>query len=422
LNKIDNCSVSMRKFPYPYRAAVSICSDIDDCDRNTFISVHKALNDENGRLGLPVSDSFFPVGWNSDQMAYYLPDGRSHSPDASFIRDAVRVGLIDSIHSWGDFNKAPPDPVFLRKLARNFVTEFHEHDLKLRVWINHGSPNNRQNMKSRIADEYQGDNPESQYYTSDLLPELGVKFYWWSEVVSYPLSCASEMTLLNVTKIAGGKAIKNIVKRLIGRGTKTRSFSQLTELIHPTVLRDNSKIVGFTRFNRHPGGVWHLPSRDTLRFALNRQVLDKLIALKGNLILYTHLGLPVKRATLFQKPDMDALVYLSALYHNGTVWVTPTSKLLTYQMVKKYLEWETMMENGRTVINLISIDDPVLGPRSLEKEDLFGLCFYTMHPDLTSIQVNGATLSAEVYLPDETGIASIGFKSQFNPSVDFLRN
>ena len=412
--------IKLRQFPYPYSAALAICSDIDDCDRETFIYVHRFLNDKKNGLGLPVSDSFFPIGHSPNQMAYYLSDGRSCSGDAGFIKDAIRAGLIDSIHSWGDFNPAPPDPVFLRSLAQNIVEEFQKFNLNLKVWINHGSPNNRQNLKSRLAVDYLGDDPQSQYYTADLLPGLGIKFYWWSEIVPDPLSCDVKKSLLSKMKDEGIRTGKNLAKLLMGQREKTRSTSQLTELIQTVILRDNSKLIGFTRYNRHPKSVWHLPTRNTLRYSLSRDVLNQLVNQKGNLILYTHLGLPVNKTILFQKPDINALEYLAELYHDGTIWVAPTSTLLTFQMMKECLEWEIETEGGKTVINLVSIKDPVTGPRLPEKEEISGLCFYSSEPHVTKIRAGGVNLTTENYEPDATGVASVGIKLDAAPDTSLL--
>ena len=94
--------VKLRRFPFPFRAALAICSDIDNCDRRTFVDVHRFLNTQRSGLGLPISDSFFAVSPDPRQIAYFRPDGKTHSDDANLIRRGVKDGLIDSLHSWNE--------------------------------------------------------------------------------------------------------------------------------------------------------------------------------------------------------------------------------------------------------------------------------------------------------------------------------
>ena len=85
-------AVRLRPFPFPYRAALAICSDIDGCDLPTFLAVHRYLNSPRSGLGLPVADSFFGQGRDPGQMAYFLPDGRTPGPEAHLITHALRGG------------------------------------------------------------------------------------------------------------------------------------------------------------------------------------------------------------------------------------------------------------------------------------------------------------------------------------------
>ena len=357
-------SVKLRPFPYPFRAGLAVCSDIDGCDRETFVAVHRFLNRKKGGLGLPVSDSFFAVGRQPGQMAYFLPNGCDRSPDADFIIRAVKDGLIDSLHSWGDFNESPPDPVFLREVAKKLNDELSKHDLSINVWINHGSPNNRQNLRARLERGYNGDDPKSPYYTADLIHNLGIRFYWWSEVLPWPLSCHRSNMRPDVWARLGINALKNLIKLFSGRRHQIRQSSQLMSLAQAIVLKDKSKLIGFTRFNGCPQGVWHLPTRHSFRHSLSPRVLKTLIENEGYLVIYTHLGLPLERSDkIFPRPDEEALFRLAHHYDSGNIWVAPTERLLTYWLTRKFLVWEAAQRGGEIVIDLISLNDPVSGIR-----------------------------------------------------------
>ena len=57
--------VSMRKFPYPYSAAIAICSDIDDTNTTEeFLEIQRFLNSKNSTsmgegIGLEIGNSFY---------------------------------------------------------------------------------------------------------------------------------------------------------------------------------------------------------------------------------------------------------------------------------------------------------------------------------------------------------------------------
>jgi hypothetical protein len=68
------------------------------------------------------------------QMVYFLDDGVTPSQDADFIKMAIKDGLIDSIHSWGDFNDAPPEQHILKKLAKRLTGSLRADDLQVKVW------------------------------------------------------------------------------------------------------------------------------------------------------------------------------------------------------------------------------------------------------------------------------------------------
>lgn len=413
--------VRLRPFPYPYKAGLALCSDIDGCDRQTFMAVHRFMNTKEEGLGLPVSDSFFAVGRERGQMAFFLPDGSRHSEDADFIRRAIKDGLIDSLHSWGDFNEAPPDPLFLRRIAEQLRRDFYAHGLRVKVWINHGSPNNRQNLKARAQPAYKGDNSQSPYYTSDLIRDLGIKFYWWSEVLPWPLSCQLKSQTPRVWARLGVNVLKNLIKSLTGRGNQVREASQLTILGRPVVLHDRRRLIGFTRFNRCPQGVWSLPTRHTLRYSLSPRVLNELLEKEGYLILYTHLGLPREHGDkIFPGPDEEALFGLAGHYNNGDIWVVPTGHLLSYWLVNRYLVWQVFQEGKKIVINLQSLNDPLNGPRLPLENELSGLCFYTAKPNETIIRIGNRELSVNIYPPDHSGEASVGLEPAPPPRTDLI--
>ena len=332
--------IKLRKFPYPYRAGLAICSDIDYCDRETFIRVHQYLNDTQNGLGLPVADSFFGIGQEANQMAYFEKDGHTPSRNAELIRQAISIGIIDSIHSWGDFNYQYPDPALVRIIAENLNEDFRDHNLAIKIWINHGDAFNRQNLRARLHPSYSGDVSGSSFYTADLIRALGVTYYWWSEIMPWPLFGKLPRNSLLVWQKLIPMATKNMIKFLLNKKKSLRKISQIFELAVPCHLGDGSRIKGFSRFNMHPDGIWTIPTRHTFHYCLHETIINKLMRQNGYIILYTHLGLPVNPGSeLFPKKDRDALVRLADEYHQGNIWVARTVDLLTYQNTTRYIEY-----------------------------------------------------------------------------------
>lgn len=409
--------VKLRPFPFPYRAALAICSDIDGCDLPTFLAVHRHLNDPRSGLGLPVADSFFGQGRDPGQMAYFLPDGRTPAPEARLIIQALRGGLIDSLHSWGDLNLAAPQPQALRSLAEKLLADLRRQDVSVKVWLNHGDPCNRQNLRARLQPAYAGDDPASPFYTADLLKPLGLKYYWGSELVSWPLSCRPDFSGFRLRP--GINALKNVVKILLGQRWKTRTTAQIMELCQPVTLRDGLPLMAFSR---HLRGLKEPTSRHTLRYTLGGSVLEQLLTREGYLILYTHLGLPRPEPgeELFPLPDRAALERLAQHYHAGNIWVAPTVRVLNHWLVTRHLVWTAHREGEKLIIHLKSLQDPTTGPRTPELGELAGLCFSVPSPAEVILRLAGRDLGLHALGTDHTGNRVAGLPTPPPPSLEVL--
>jgi len=414
-----NHAISLRAFPYPYKAGLAICSDIDGCDQKTFVKIHRYLNTNEQELALPVADSFFGVGQEDGQMAYFCRDGVTPSSDAAFIRQAIRDGLIDSLHTWGDFNNKPPEPFVLKTVAENLTKDLLKYKLSIKIWINHGDPSNCQNISCRLHPSYQGDNPVSPFYTGNFIQHIGIKYCWRSELLTWPLS--GKLTLMSFLSKLAKNSIKNMVKIMLGKRNQIRSAYQMVNLGLTRTLQDGNRIIEFTRFNQQPNGVWTLPTRHTLHNALNRKVFRNLMKQNAYLILYVHLGLPRKTGRrLFPWEDHNALKALAKHYHAGRIWVAPTTVLLNYWLFNQKLNYDISVKNGNIRIDLGSIDDPVSGAYFLEKEELAGICFYTPTPEKTSIRLNGSPLKTVINKPDHTCQSSVSIPLLPPPNTDLL--
>ena len=103
--------IKLRKFPYPYQAALTICSDIDGTSLDDFIEIHKFMKttettDLGEGLGLAIGDSFWMYdkpGLADSAFAYFNDLGGKQSKAAPIIRDFISAGILDVMHSYGNF-------------------------------------------------------------------------------------------------------------------------------------------------------------------------------------------------------------------------------------------------------------------------------------------------------------------------------
>jgi hypothetical protein len=383
-------SIKIRDFPFPFKAALAICSDIDNCDLNNFIRIHRFLNSKKYGIGLPVADSFFGFANNSHQLSYLNLDGSVRCKEAEFIRQAIKDGIIDSLHSWGDFNDAPPNFKLLQNIANKLTNEFVHYGLNIPIWINHGSPNNHQNLFSRLCSKYHGDDPKSPLYTMPLIKQLGIKYYWGSELVDWPLS-SSNLKFFKKNKIIILNTSKNFIKMLLNKSQYTRSKKQVTLLMNRVTLRDKNILFGFNRFARHPNKSerW-MADRNSLRYSLDKMILEELINDEGYLIIYTHFAKPKIEKTIFEKKDEESLLLLFEYYQKKIIWVATTSTLLQFKTVRDYIQWEvTIDKKNDIIINITGINCPVSGRYIPTEKDISGIYFYTPFLDKTSIKLAG---------------------------------
>ena len=171
-------NVKVRKFPYPYKCAFSISSDIDNASSlEYFVHFMDFLNTDiqtiyGPGLGLEVGNSFwFFNGSGSNQLSYFegLTDQKTRL--APIIRLFIESGHIDSLHSW----------VILIKDSKRYHAEkcmeiLNKYNFDIPVWINHGIDLNYQ----KIGDypNMHGDDPNHSCYHTDLLLEAGCEYIW----------------------------------------------------------------------------------------------------------------------------------------------------------------------------------------------------------------------------------------------------
>jgi hypothetical protein len=397
-------SVSLRPFPYPFRAALSICNDADYLTHAGFRRLHRFLNSDADTewgpgLDLHVGGSFFMFRSPGSPNEFTVFDGLSSTitDDGESILECARLGSLDMLHTYGDFS----DPShFTRALAETALDALRTHDVAVETWVNHGPPTNVQCVGTR--EEWQGDAPGTAGYHADLTIEYGVRWVWTgTEMVDHIALEARRPARLRHRGLARWASRR--------RGNQDRS----TKLVEPYHLRDGQPV---RRFYRYAGLGGRTPVLDDLPAQLSSRNLDELVRASGYAIVYQHLATRRVRPgfgigaygpvddSWFAPAELAALRGLAERYHRGDIWVTPTTSLLRYRDAHEALRWSAWREADH---DAIVIDLRATG--HLTQRDLADLTFYCERPE-----------TARVYVESEEGRAPV-HELHVNPADETLR-
>jgi len=373
--KIKNKYKFLRNWPYPYKGALSISSDVDFTNFEFFDSFMNFLNTKNntllGRgLGLDVTSSIFFYGLPKHTFSYYsgLEVDAKKSQYSERLDDYMKNGLIDSNHAFGDFNYYSG---FTRGHAERVYKQLHTLGVKLNVFINHGDTKNTQNILKNSS-HHQGDRPESPSYHTDLFVENGVK-YVWSEDLSVE-KAAPSLFSFNKNKCS----LKNCL------------------------MQDKKPITSFQRFR---GTSAIAPNLSTLRYQFLSLDLNSFYKNNNYVILYQHLGVLNRSAGKCLPSSIEAIKknendYLSTFYkikdekESGNLWVAGLSNLLNY--IRNVEEIE--INKAPYVPNTYYISGSFE-----EGHDFSGLTFYIDPKNPINIYINDKKVLTQINGLDETG-------------------
>jgi len=411
--------VKLRKFPYPFRAAIAICNDCDLMTRESFEKIHTFLNTSESTefgdgLGLDIADSVFWYNNNpyeTDQLAYANLNGKP-AEDAGFIRECIQKGWIDCLHTYGDFSHCGG---FERKHAEMAAAEMEKRGISFRVWLNHGDRHNFQNVGAEYVESL-GDLPEAtapggktypvwEYHT-DLTTAIGVRYFWNHTLTGIlgqdrPLSRSAYYRELSTGSNAGSGSFATLVDKagsLFPRGSFLSKAAKLTventgapvfngnNLLVPHVLRDGRPACRFYRW-----GIWRNDTAEALAEMLKAENLDTLIRREGYAITYAHFGKRREQSgPLVPGSLAESLVRLKA-ESESHIWVAATSRLLEYNRAWHAVGIRSVFRAGGKagdaiylvhdagfdpLINSLSPDETKLAAGSPAINELAGLSWY----------------------------------------------
>ncbi len=422
--------ISLRQFPYPYRAALALSNDADFMTEEFFRLLHRYLNTTKetalGRgLGLPVADSFFLFSSPGSRNTFTLFEGVSDrlSSRAGLMLDCARAGVIDTLHTFGDFTAADH---FDRDLARRGLEALQREGVEIRVWVNHGAATNVQCL-GPLENHFRGDLPGDRAYHADLSIAFGLRFYWLGDTLGDYIS-------------HDGRWDRRALLAWARTAIRTRRIGSLrallrpgNPLVHPVRLRDGATILAF---NRYAGTAGLSPVLENLPAQLSARNLELLTKTGGYAIVYQHFAVRrrspgfgvdnyVPNESPYLRPEETAaLERLAKEFHDGNILVTSSERLLRYSEIQRGLRWSASSHQQGDRIVLLGIADALGGFRFAEPADAEGLTFYT--PDPRGAEIWRRTAQGDVRLQglvfnraDQTGRASVSLPPSFPGVPDF---
>jgi len=396
--------VKLRRFPYPYRAMLAICSDLDETpDAHVYSEILRFLNTTattamGPGVGLEVGNSIY-FDMLRGQFAYWNTDDAGRT----MVRDLIRSGHIDCLHSYGDLATT-------RDHAGRALDELARHDCRLEVWVDHArAPTN---FGADIMQGH-GDEPGHPAYHADLTLAHGIRYVWRGRVTSVPgQDVRARLVGLFTPRHPIGSSrtiVKEWAKRFLARlGSEKYAMHASNQVLCPIRLRDGATVYEFLRSNPHWGGVSSADTARGIDEVLTERFLCHLIRREGVCILYTHLGKIRDPRTPFDASAVAGLRRLAEVYRRGRILVTTTRRLLGYCRAAREVAVRTEQHESGLWIHLDTRESARSGGGILSRSDLDGLTFYTPDPAATRLTVDGREVANLVRNPaDETGRHSV---------------
>lgn len=383
----------LRNAPYPYRAMLAICSDLDETpDGAVYFEIMRYLNTTESTsmgpgVGLEVGNTIYfdmPPG----QFAYWS----AGEPDREMVRALIRSGHIDCLHSYGDLATS-------RQHVERALEELTRHDCRISVWIDHATAPT--NFGSDIM-QGQGDVPGMPAYHADLTCDYGVQYVWRGRVTSvvgqdavrrytpiwtaeHPISSAQTMG-------------KELLKYFLARGGSSKySMHRTNELARETSLRSGQAVIEFIRCNPYWGGVGKAATAAGLADVLVEKYFSTLADSGGFSILYTHIGKITNRNEPFGIATKNGWELLAKYYRDGQILVSTTKRLLTYRNSTRNVQATTRMDGEWQIVQVYT-ERPVteLSGLTIYVDDSAKARLYVNDREMTGINRNPSDASGRM--------------------------
>ncbi len=189
----------------------------------------------------------------------------------------------------------------------------------------------------------QGDYPPSPHYVADLL--RGQFRYYW---------LASDAPGCDRSYVTGSLVLPE------------QDYGGRESILSVATLQDGSSVLTFRACYQGALGYRSLE-------LLTPEGLEDLCRRRGTAILHTHWTLDPPK--VFTARGLEGLACLRRFRDEGRVWVAPACEILHFTYVRTFLDYEVRSADGKRVIDIRGVKDPIGNAPALVPEDLRGLTF-----------------------------------------------
>jgi len=395
--------VCLRPFPYPYRAMLAICSDLDSTqDRHVYLEIMRFLNTTEVTsmgpgVGLEVGNSihFRAI---PPQFSYWDTDDVGRR----MVRTLIHSGHIDCLHSFGEW-------VYARDEAKRALDELERHGCRLEVWVDHGGAVT--NFGPDIMRGH-GDEIGHPAYHADLTLDYGIRYIWRGRTTSVtgqdvPASVGGLFEWGHPV-MSGRTVLKEIAKLGLARvGSAKYAMHGSNQTLRRATLRDGRAVYEFLRCNPHWGGISSCDQGRSIGEVLTDEMLGRLVERGGTCVLYTHLGKIDDAKVPFGCSAVAAFRRLAEASGDGRILVTTTRRLLGYRRALHEVGYDAWSEQDVLHIDLRT-QTRNAWTDALPLRDLSGLTFYVPDPGRVHMTVDGREMAdLRRNGPDHTGRRSV---------------
>lgn len=429
-------AISIRRYPFPYRCALSVNNDTD-CFRHAPFEAFHAFVSGRGEtrfgtgLGLEVADSFWVWAYSNQLCLYQATpwtDDPQPSPEHDRLLELARAGWLDTLHGFGAWMENRP--VERDRIARA-LDYLDSKGVKLKVYVGHGGYNMAHNFGGPWGYYQNADNPKHVSYCHDLLTDYGFRYHWTD--VAYELDKFGDDLTFDSQEQLNAEVARHDFNRyfycndpedyararevfpgLDADGLAAWRRRLFNHTIVPVQARDGRPAMVFKRFRGHDG-----PMAGNFIAQVNPGSLDALEKRQGAAIVYQHFG--VWRAlfmgkrhasqrwsepdTVLDEHNVWAFRTLAERFREGRVLVATTRRLLDFLWMRDNLDYRVAEESGRTVIRIDAIDCPVDGRVVPDAAALAGLAFEVPK-----------SLGEPVVLVEETKLSTVSVEDPADPN------
>jgi hypothetical protein len=451
--------VSVRGYPFPYVAALSVNNDCDLMSRDAFEDWHGFVNGSGPTaygdgLGLEIGDSCWIWGNRESfpSLHRHHPQTRPRvdSNDIERFVELGRLGWLDTMHSLTGFDSpAPPlrglpgpehaNPPHLRVLRDDVLYALDRLDgfgIKPNLYVNHSC------AITNVAAEWPwlqyADEPWHESYCLDLLKQFGFRFFWHDVAVDNDRSLAQlkfgdyldyaspfylrlaavafdwERWLMSRMRDEAGGMIGAVVALPDDeQERRTRLVGFFNRTFFKARAADDTDIFIFKRFN----GV-DTPSSSNFAAQVTTSRLDNLERAGGAVVVYNHfgswslLGRGRRRrdeGRISVPPVLDVHAVscwreIAERHQAGRLFVATTGRLLEYLWLRERLQISVEKSAEIWVVTLRGVDCDVLGWHEIGDAHLNGLSLLIPEtaPEVTVVVAGRQAPLALTRTPDPT--------------------